>query len=75
MAEFEQASRWAVSQGAITLYKAYADSLYISGFNPLTSLQEGEQSLFNEEETLDVDSLLAELDSKIGMMMLEEGMQ
>lgn len=75
MAAYEKANRWAVSQSAITLYKAYADCLYISDFNPLASLRAGDENLFNEEEDISAAALLSALDSKISMILSEEGVR
>lgn len=75
MASFEQTSRWAITEGALALYKAHTNSLYLSDFNPLTVLIGGNPNLLAEAENGEIASFLASLDSKIDMLLLENGMK
>lgn len=78
IADYQKENEWAVSQSAITFYKEHAGWLYINSFNPFTSLLDSlgsaELNFLEVDETTDIDALLMELDRRIHMMMLEEGL-
>lgn len=74
MEDYEQASQWAVSQGAIWLYKDFANLVYISSFNPLITLGTNMPVLVDGESNSIISFLIA-LDNKAQMILLENGMK
>lgn len=74
MEDYEQTSQWAVSQGAIWLYKDFANLVYISSFNPLITLGTNMPVLVDGESNSIISFLIA-LDNKVQMILLENGMK
>ena len=72
MANYEQTSRWAVSQGALTAYKNLSNSIYVNSFNPVTALEDNMPFLFDEQNS-SITTFLTALDNKVQMILLENG--
>ena len=71
MEEFEQTSRWAVSQSALDTYAQLTDLVYINEFNPVVKLFEDTPDFFDSAQSISIPRFLESLDSKINLILLE----
>lgn len=75
MEGFESTSRWAVSQSALDVYKYLAGLVYINDFNPVMTLYTSTPDFFDGAKTLSIPLFLEILDSKINLILLENGIK
>ena len=71
MEEFEETSRWAVSQSALDTYAQLTDLVYINEFNPVVKLFEDTPDFFDSAQAISIPRFLESMDSKINLILLE----
>ena len=71
MEDFEQTSRWAVSQSALDIYKELVNLVYINEFNPVAALFADTPDFFDSAQALSIPRFLESMDSKINLILLE----
>ncbi|MEG0503832.1 MAG: hypothetical protein RR547_04240 [Raoultibacter sp.] len=71
----EKNDRWAVSLDALQIFKSYAVNIYINEFNPIQILESNDMDLFDGMDGFDTSLFLSNIDKKVRMILLENGME
>lgn len=71
MEELTHSARWAVSHGALTMYKTFAPQIFINDFNPISLLYQSDPDFFERDSLPSIPQFLKELDSKIQLVLQE----